>query len=123
MQDQHGRWLEVGDPVTVRGPSDGKRYLNGSHARVVSLGRVRVKVEVTEAAFGEDDGMVVSLLPADLEFGHNGIARNSGRLTEAIDELALASIRAAVDAGVEDDVITRDQGERLIKSWRQRRGA
>jgi hypothetical protein len=119
--DIHGRSLEVGDPVTVRTPSDRPLFHSGSHGTVLSFGVSRVKIRIDVAAFESRDGEVHTFLPQDLVHGHNGTPRNADRMTEAVTAMGAAQVTTAVDLAVGANVITEDQGRRILALWREHR--
>ncbi|MFF8271919.1 hypothetical protein ACF059_31765 [Streptomyces sp. NPDC016562] len=103
--------------MTVYSTSDRPFHLHGSHGVVLSLGIKRVKVELTRAAFESSDGKVETFLPSDLEYGHEGTPRNADKMVETMLEIQRVPVNDAAALAVESGVITKAQGDQLVRLW------
>ncbi|WP_024804258.1 hypothetical protein [Nocardia sp. BMG51109] len=115
MLDRFGWQLQVGDAVTVRGSSDGVAHLHGSQGVIAGFDEDRALVELIADAslYRYDDP--IPLYPHDLEYGRVGVTIDADLRDKMIEDCARIRMESVVEAGIEESLLTPEQGEWLRK--------
>ncbi|MGW4775002.1 hypothetical protein ACWEO2_44150 [Nocardia sp. NPDC004278] len=119
MMDMHGCPLEIGDRVTVAASDTIEAVLTGAHGIVVDFTNDRVDVMLRSPKISDEEGVTVSLSPEHLACPHLSPAQPSISFFEILDTFGRALTEDAIATAVADHTMSFDQGEKLIKIWRE----